>query len=194
MGSPPRRSGDSRLSERGQAAVEFTIFAAMLLLAIILIVQLSWIGIQKWQFNHFASYSARVWSVHKDQEPGDALRQVQIRALLRWNLASNDYVKLMWVKGEGSKDYHDPDVTANGITYLGAAPLLSIFRQQIGETLFSNPIPAWAMSLFSGLDIPSTGLVGFETFIPIDKEPEEQPGSDRDNDCNETPCESGNKR
>jgi len=74
---------------------------------------------------------------------------------------------------------------------MGAAPMIGLYQNQIGNALFDNPIPAEAMSLIP-VDIPSTGLVGFETFIPIEKEPEENPGEDRDNDCEETPCESGN--
>lgn len=181
-------------AQRGQAAVEFTIFAALLILAILLIVQLSWIGIQKWQFNQFAGYAARVWSVQKeDDDPEISLLKVQGLALLRWNLLSRDLVKFMWVSSpEDSRDFEDPDVSANGITFTGAAPLLALYRQQIGETLFDNPIPSEAMSLFP-FDLPTTGLVGFQTFIPIEKEPEESPG-DGDNDCEETPCESGNER
>jgi hypothetical protein len=181
-------------AQRGQAAVEFTIFAVLLILAMTLIVQLSWIGVQKWQFNHFSSYAARVWSVQKDHDdPQDSLFEVQTIALVRWNLLGRDLVKLMWVhEADDSKEYEDPDVTANGITFWGAAPLLSIYREQIGNTLFDNPIPPEAMSLIP-IDIPSTGLVGFQTFIPIEKEPEESPG-EGDNDCEETPCESGNGR
>lgn len=181
-------------AQRGQAAVEFTIFAVLLILAMTLIVQLSWIGVQKWQFNHFSAYAARVWSVQKDHDdPQDSLFEVQVIALVRWSLLSRDLVKLMWVhEANDSKEYEDPDVTANGITFWGAAPLLSIYREQIGNTLFDNPIPPEAMSLIP-IDIPSTGLVGFQTFIPIEKEPEESPG-EGDNDCEETPCESGNGR
>ena len=156
--------------------------------------QLSWIGVQKWQFNHFAAYAARVWSVQKDEDPEESLLKVQAVALVRWNLLDRDLVKLMWVSAaDDSKDFDDPDVSANGISFSGAAPLLSIYRDQIGETLFDNPIPPEAFSLFPG-DLPSTGLVGFKTFIPIEKEPEESPGARRDNDCEETPCESGNTR
>ena len=164
----------------------------LLILAMMLIVQLSWIGVQKWQFNQFAGYAARVWSVQKDDDPGDSLRDVQIIALVRWNLLNRDLVKFMWFWAEDTKDFEDPDVSANGLTFAGAAPLLSIYRQQIGETLFDNPIPAELQDIFP-LDVPPTGLVGFSTFIPIEKEPEEKPGT-YDNDCEETPCVSGNKR
>jgi hypothetical protein len=174
--------------------VEFVIFSVLLILAMVLIVQLSWIGVQKWQFNHYAAYAARVWSVTKDEEAEDSLVRVQDEAIDRWKLLDRDLVKVMWVSQEDdSKDYDDPDVTANGISFSGAAPLLSIYRDSVGESLFDESIPSDAFTLFS-IDLPSSGLVGFKTFIPMEKEPEENPGQRRDNDCEETPCESGNTR
>jgi hypothetical protein len=158
-----------------------------------LLVQIAWIGIQKWQFNHFAAYAARVWTVEKDDTPEESLLNVQMRALLRWDLISRDYVKFMWVSSEDSKDIDDD--TYEGITFTGIAPLMGIYKDQIGETMFTvdNPIPSELMAVLP--DIPTTGLIRFETFIPMKKEPEEQPDiSNRDNDCEETPCENGNGR
>lgn len=157
-----------------------------------LLVQLTWIAIQKWQFNHFAHYAARVWSVHKDDTPQEALIKVQIAAIARWDLLNRDYVKFMWVSSESTKDYEDPDRSASGVYYTGFTQLLSIYRNQIGETAFSNPIPSELMALLP-IEIPTTGLVRFETFAPMEKEAEEDP--DRwDNDCDDTPCGSGNGR
>jgi hypothetical protein len=161
-----------------------------------LMVQLSWIAIQKWQFNHFAAYSARVWSVNKDDSAEGALLKVQAVGVVRWDLIGTDYVRLMWVSDEGQKDYDEPAVTADGITYTGIAALMSIYRDQIGETLLDAGIPGSAYSAVPGLlDLPTSGLVRFQTFIPMQKEPEEEPGiSNRDNDCDDTPCSSGNGR
>jgi hypothetical protein len=156
-----------------------------------LMAQLAWIGIQKWQFNHFASYSARVWSVQKDDDPEESLMRLQIGVLfLRWNLYNRDYVKYMWAEGEDSKEIDDETYT--GVNYEGVAPLLPLFRGQIGETLVS--IPGEVSSLVPG-GLPSSGLVRFAAFIPMEKEPEEEPDeSNRDNDCDDTPCSSGNGR
>ncbi len=186
-------TGRHATGQRGQAAVEFMIFFIMTFLSLMLIVQLVWIGIQKWQFNHFAGYAARVWAVHKDDEPGDSLRRIEGAALfLRWNLLSRDYVKFMWVSSEDAKEIDDENYS--GITYSGVAPLLPLFRDVIGETLFDNPIPSEVSSIIP-IDLPTSGLVRFETFIPMEKEPEEQPDiSNRDNDCEDTPCTKGNGR
>lgn len=173
---------------RGQASVEFTIFSVMLILSAFLIVQLAWIGIQKWQFNHFAAYTARVWSVEKDKSPNEAMIEVLAVALVRWNLYDRDFVKIMFVSSEDPKDVDGE--SANGLTFTGVSQLVSIYRDTIGETAFS--VPSSVSSYLPAM--PSTGLVRFETFIPVDKEPEENARKGRDNDCKETPCESGNKR
>ncbi len=168
-------------------------FTFILFLSMFVIVQLMWVAVQKWQFNHFAAYSSRVWTVQKEDDPDDSLLSVQVRALFRWDLISRDYVKFMWVSAsDETREIDDEDYT--GIGYTGVAPLMSIFRDQIGETLYDNPVPSEAMSLIP-FNLPTTGLVRFESFIPIRKEPEEQPDiSNRDNDCEETPCEEGNGR
>lgn len=165
----------------------------MLFLASFIVVQIAWLGIQKWQFNHFALYSARVWTVEKEDSPEESLLKVQLLSLLRWDLINRDYVKFMWVSSEDPKDIGDD--TFDGMTYTGIAPLFSLYRDQIGETMFTvgEPIPGELLAYLP--EIPTTGLVRFETFVPMKKEPEEQPNiSNRDNDCEETPCESGNGR
>lgn len=168
------------------------IFFVLLILALVLVVQLAWIGIQKWQFNYFALYSARVWSVEKTHnDPEYSLLKVQAAQALRWGLDSNR-IKFMWVQfPEDTKDYDDPGITANGITYWGVAPLFALYRDRFGETLIEGSFLTEALSRFI-FDRPTTGYVGFATFIPIQKEPEEKPG-EFDNDCKETPCASGNK-
>lgn len=181
------------MRERGQAAVEFTVFLVILFLAMFLLVQLAWIGIQKWQFNHFAAYSARVWTVEKEYSPEESLLRVQLTSLVRWDLINRDYVKFMWVSSEESKEIDDEPY--EGITFTGIAPLMGIYKDQFGETMFTvgDPIPGELLTVLP--EIPTTGLIRFESFIPMKKEPEEEPDtSNRDNDCEETPCESGNGR
>jgi hypothetical protein len=186
-----------RKSESGQAAVEFAVFTLILFLLMFLIVQLAWIGIQKWQFQHYAAYSARAWSVRTDWGAEETLIRAQTASAIGtdWNLFSKDWVKAMWVSSEDPKDVDDDNSNINGLTYTGIAPLMPIYRGLIGETLFDNPIPGSVMSQLPDFDIPSSGLVRFESFIPMEREPEEQPDeSNRDNDCEGTPCESGNGR
>jgi hypothetical protein len=186
-----------RKSERGQAAVEFAIFALILFLLMFLIIQLAWIGLQKWQFQHFASYTARAWSVRKDWGGEATLVRVQVASTIGtdWNLFSRDWVKAMMVSSEDPKDVDDDNQNIPGLSFLGVAPLMPVYRGLLGETLFDNPIPDYVMNELPPIDIPTSGLVRFESFIPMEKEPEEEPDtSNRDNDCEETPCESGNGR
>jgi len=179
--------------EKGQAAVEFTIFTVILFFSLFLVLQLVWLAIQKWQFNHFASYSARVWAVQKGEEPGDSLNRVLLpQEFLRWSLPFRDYVAVIWVRSTDSSEDEDGN-TYQGVTYRGVASLFPFYRDAIGDTFYNAFIPQWLLDMIP-IKLPSTGLVVFETFIPMEKEPDEQPGSGRDNDCNETPCESGNGR
>lgn len=187
------RNVGARHGERGQAAVEFTLMTVALFFSTFLVVQLTWIAIQKWQFNHFASYAARVWAVHKDQSPGDALWLILPGGAYHWDLLSKDYVKVMWASSEESRTAEDGSGSISGITYTGVAPLFPIYQPAIGDTFTQSFIPSWVHSLIP-FDMPSTGLVAFETFIPMEKETDEEPGSDRDNDCRETPCRTGNVR
>lgn len=168
-------------SRRGQALVEFTLFLVALVLCTFLIFQLAWIGVQKWQFNHFALYSTRAWAVDKDRDAGETvLLKVQLVSLLRWDLVGTDYVKLMWCSSE------DGNNGKEGLSYTGLAPLMQIFQPYIGDTLFGIDIPPIAESIVPGFSLPSTGIVRFETFIPMEHEPDEDP--DRwDNDCSD-PC------
>jgi hypothetical protein len=183
----------NRKRENGQAAVEFTVFTVILFFSLFIVLQMVWLGVQKWQFNHFASYAARVWSVHKDQTPGQSLiRLLGPQELIGWSLPSHDYVAAIWVWS--TDPVEDEDGTSySGVTYRGVAPLFPFYRDQVGDTFFNAFIPPEILSLLP-FQLPSTGLVVFETFIPMEKEPDEQPGPGRDNDCYQTPCESGNAR
>ena len=183
-----------RRRERGQAAVEFAIFAVALILCMFLVVQIAWIGLQKWQFQHFAAYAARVWSVHTDWGAEKSLITIQAASITsKWELFSHDWVKAMWSDGEDTKDFSGED-DVPGVSYTGIAPLMPLYQGVIGETLLDTSIPPEVSSEFPGIDLPSSGLIRFETFIPMEREPTEEPGDGRDNDCNETPCDSGNVR
>lgn len=184
-------SSRGRASERGQAAVEFVVFSVILVLSLMLVVQIAWIGVQKWQFNHYASYSARVWSVETEDDAATSSRDVIVASLIpphRWPL-SWDYVRVMGVWSEDSQD------DMEGITYVGVAPLMPLFRNRFSsDTFVDNPIPGEIMDLLP-FSLPDFGLVSFMTFVPMEKEPEEHPEvSNRDNDCEDTPCTEGNGR
>jgi TadE-like protein len=181
-----------RKSERGQGVVEVALCLVVLVFTMFLIVQLAWIAIQKFQFNHFAAYASRVWSVHKDQGSEEALFSVMLPSLfMRWNLVSKDYVKFMWVSSEDAKDVDGGSVP--GLTFTGVAVLFPLYQEAIGDAFSGTFIPPSVAAMIP-VPIPSFGLISFQSFIPMEKEPDEQPGADRDNDCSETPCESGNKQ
>ena len=157
--------GSARSSERGQGSVEFTIFIIFLILCIFLLVQLAWIGVQKWQFNHFAAYAARVWTVNKSNEsPEASLIKVQIVGIVRWKLASTSYVKIMWADSQSD----------GKITYNGIAPIFPLFKPFIGDTLTGISIPSEVSSIIP-VSIPSSGFIRFQTSIPMDHEPNEDP-------------------
>lgn len=183
-----------RRSSRGQSSVEFTIFSVILIILMLIPVQLAWIGMQKWQFTHFASSAARTWTVHKDQSPSAAMLSVQTRALLRgWKLFSSRWIGLMTAststknitKGDGST------LNAQGLKFQGLGRIIPIFRPFFG---FSGPYGYFGIEAISTRALLTIGFAQFEGFIPMEREPTEQPGQRRDNDCNETPCSSGNKR
>jgi hypothetical protein len=188
------RNVRARCGERGQAAVEFMLMTVALFFSMFLVLQLTWIAVQKWQFNHFASYAARVWAVHKDHSPGQSLLLILPGGAYRWGFLSKDYVKVMWVSSVDPHPAEDGSGSISGITYTGVAPLFPIYQSAIGDTFTQAFIPSWARSLIP-FDMPSSGLVAFETFIPMEKEPDEEPDlPNRDNDCQGTPCEGGNGR
>lgn len=177
--------------QQGQAAVEFVLFTILLVVALALFVQLAWLAIQKWQFNHFAAYSARVWAVQRNYEPLGTIGIVQARSLVRWDLFGKDYAKVVFAYGD-SQSYDDEDVTANGMTVWGYANVLPMFEYYMGDLAVPD---VGGFNLPDLLGIDTGGLVTFSSFIPMEKEANERPDiSNRDNDCWETPCESGNGR
>lgn len=188
-----------RQRQRGQASVEFVLAFVALLLCLALVIQFTWIAVQKWQFNHFANYTARVWSVRTGDSAGMAMLYVLGSGLMRWDTLNRDYVKLMWVSGEETQTVHNgfEEVSADGLAFTGVTTLMPLFRPFIGgATLISTAeIPGEILSLFP-ISIPPLGIVRFETFIPMSREPEEGSGGGQkyDNDCEETPCEEPNGR
>jgi hypothetical protein len=177
MNGPRNRSGN-----RGQAAVEFAVFSVLLILAMFLMAQLSVIAMQKWQFNHFSAYIARAWSTHTDWSPTSAMGQVMARGILRWSYNDGRFVLPLSVsevtdeveKGDGS------EVSVNGLRFRGIRMTMEMYRRYLG--------------LGAGFGFPTgTGIVDYETYIPMEKEPEEEPNNNRrDNDCTGTPCDGGN--
>lgn len=166
-------------SQKGQAAVEFTLFTFFLFLMLLLIVQLMVLGLQKWQFAHFASYSARVWSVQKnDTAQASTLRVQGVVSAIGWKLFGNQWVFPIAVTSESTSR---SGVT--GVVFVGQGPVLDMYRGWIGER-FGLP---------DFVDFRPLEFFIFESFIPMVKEPTERPGQ-HDNDCNETPCSSGNRR
>jgi hypothetical protein len=172
-----------RRGSRGQGSVEFAVFLVALVLLLILLVQLAWIGVQKWQFNHFAAYAARSWSVNKKSDsPEKVLLEDQVFATLRWKLLSRSYVRFMWTLGT------DTDSDGNtGVSYRGVAPIFRLFKPFFGDTLLGLNVPAFVSNLDPDLKTPNFGWVQFQAFVPMAHEPEEDP--DRyDNDCSD-PCD-----
>lgn len=138
--------------------------------------QLAFIGIQKWQFNHFAAYAARVWTVNKSNEsPESSLIKVLGVGTVRWKLASTSYVKIMWAENQSD----------GKITYNGIGPIFPLFKPFFGDTLAGLSIPPGVSSGISG-SLLSSGLIRFQTSIPMDHEPDEDPDK-YDNDCS-NPC------
>ena len=165
-----RRSGQS-----GQAATEFAIFTIMLVFMIMLIIQLMWIGVQKWQFNHIVAYSARRWTVYKNEGAQSSLTQVQLIGSIfgGWPLGEN-YVKFPIIVTSSSTSRNG----VTGIVYQGLADPFPLYQGWIGDYLGF------------GVFLP---FIRYETFIPMVKEPNENT-SGHDNDCSDTPCSSGNGR
>jgi len=166
-------------SSRGQAAVEFAIFTFFLYLMIFLVVQLMFLGIQKWQFAHFASYSARAWSVQRSEGAFTTTIRVQGAAsIFGWNLTNGRWVAPIIVTSEST--------SRNGVTgvvFLAQKEVMSMYRGWIGER-FGLP---------GLIDFTPLNFFFYESFIPMVREPVERPGQ-RDNDCNDTPCTGGNRR
>ncbi len=175
-----------RTGSRGQAAAEFTIFTFFLFLMLFLILQLTFIGLQKWQFAHFASYSARVWSVHKDESANSSTIKVQGAASLLsdWKLPGQWVFPIIVNSENASRD------GVTGVEFLGQGPVMNIYRGWIGESVALCPPEAGCQDVFD--QTPLTFFI-FESFIPMVKEPTERPGR-HDNDCNDTPCTGGNGR
>lgn len=166
-------------SSQGQSSVEFAIFTFFLFLMLFLVIQLTFIGIQKWQFAHFASYSARVWSVNQGESATAATVRVQgVASIFGWNLTGGNWVfPIVVTSSSTSKN------SVTGIAYAGQGPVMSIYRGWIGER-FGLP---------DLINFTPLNFFIYESFIPMVKEPEERPGR-HDNDCNDTPCSGGNGR
>ena len=166
-------------SQRGQSAVEFALFSFFLFLMIFLMVQLAMIGISKWQFAHFANYSARVWAVQKNESANVSVGRVQgIVTVFGWNVANGRWVFPILVTSEST--------SRNGVTgvvFAGQGRVLSMYQGWIGERF---GLPGF-------INFTPLNFFIYESFIPMVKEPNERPGQ-HDNDCNDTPCTGGNRR
>ncbi|HVT45096.1 MAG TPA: TadE family protein [Thermoanaerobaculia bacterium] len=173
--------------ERGQGSVEFVLFLVALVLCLFLMIQLAWIGVQKWQFNHFAHYAARSWSVDKkDRSPRTIMLEVQGRSILGWKLLSRDWVKYMWAMSPSTNSDG-----IHGVRYHGITQLFPLYRNFIGiNAIVTSEIADLLKTVIPGA-IPALGLVMFETFVPMEHEAEENPQR-WDNDCSD-PCDD-NKR
>lgn len=189
MERTPDRDPARLAMQKGQGTVEFVLFLVILTFSLFLLFALTWIGVQKWQFNFFSAYAARTWSVEgEDANPEVVLVKVQAAAVAhRPSLVNSSLVKLMFA---GSfQDGEDPQ----GIDYTGFAPPFPLYRRAAFQR--------------GGLDASITGglldvggivdMVMFETFIPMQPEPDENTNG-RDNDCSDynvlTGACSGNGR
>lgn len=194
-----------KILQKGQASVEFAIFSIILVILLLIPIQLAWIGVQKWQFTHMGWIAARSWSVHthnSNWSANTAMFTVSGRAVIRgWELFSGLYVggippmtaststKSITKAAGGS-------VSTSGFKFNGFGKVLPIFKPFFG---FSGPWGYTGWQAYNAVDtrllISTAGLVRFEGYVPIEKEPSEQPNTKRrDNDCKGTPCEKVNGR
>jgi hypothetical protein len=166
-------------SSSGQAAVEFALFTFFLFLMLFVVIQITMIGISKWQFAHFANYSARVWSVQRGQSANASAIRVQgVASIFDWNLTSGRWVAPIIVTSSNtSRD------GVTGVVYSGQGPVLSMYRGWIGDR---GGLPGF-------INVPNATFFIYQSFIPMVKEPDERPGQ-HDNDCSDTPCTRGNGR
>ena len=193
---------ESARGQSGQGSVEFILFTVFLVLALALVIQFSWIGVQKWQFNHFAGYAARTWSVHTDESPSWIMNKTLLAGTSNdgWDIKDRDYVKLIWFSDEDAHTLSNgfEDVDTSGLTWSGLAMLMPLFRPYIGgQTLVDVPAGLQSVMNLMGMEIPPLGIVRFEVYIPIERVPEESSGGGGqkfDNDCDETPCDEPNGR
>lgn len=182
--------------QRGQSSVEFVIFSVILIILMLIPVQLAWIGVQKWQFTHFAASTARTWTVHTDDSATGSMVSVLVRATIRgWKLFSSRWIGLMIASGPETKSIEKGiggTLNVQGLKFQGLGRIIPIFRPFFG---FGG---AWGGTGFDAIAtraLLTVGFVQFEGFIPMVKEPTEQPNNQRrDNDCTGTPCDGGNGR
>ncbi len=152
--------------QRGQGTVEFVLFLIILTFSLFLLFAMTWIGVQKWQFNFFAAYAARTWSVRPDSSPESRLAAVQAAALVHHpDLATSSFVRLMYASSHSSGT---PEVNK----YTGYAPPFPLFKR---SAIHSGGVNA---------DIGENllGMITFETSIPMEAEPDESTDK-TDNDC-----------
>lgn len=182
----PRISQGS--SERGQGAVEFAIFLALLVFLLMLIVQIAVIGIQKWQFSHFALYQSRVWSVDKKSRSHSTIYfMVYALAPLRWGKMHPTPVPLptgYWPLAiPNARFYSGNSDGTPGIHYAGVGDPLPLFKAAFS---YAPILPRGPISMQWPLWVQLTKKIPFQTFIPIEHEPAENPNR-WDNDCSD-PC------
>lgn len=191
-----------RKTQKGQASVEFAIYLIILTILLLLPIQLAWIGVQKWQFTHFGSVAARTWSVHTTDGANTSMMSVNGRAILRgWAMFSGLYVGAIppMIASTSSKSITKGaggSVSTQGFKFQGVGKVIPIFKPFFG---FSG---SWGYTGFDAISnvavrtmISTLGWVQFEGYVPMQKEPTEEPNNKRrDNDCNGTPCTGGNGR
>jgi hypothetical protein len=191
--------------QRGQAAVEFAIFTIILVILLLIPIQLAWIGVQKWQFTHMGWIAARSWSVHTHNSnwgANEAMLNVSGAAVVRgWAMFSGLYVGAippMWAS-TSSKTITKAaggSISTQGFKFNGYGKVLPIFKPFFG---FTGPWGYTGWDAYNAvgtrISISTLGWVEFEGYVPMEKEPSEQPNTKRrDNDCKGTPCEKVNGR
>lgn len=174
-----------RRAQRGQGTVEFSLFLVMLTLTLMLLIQLTWVGIQKWHFNFVSLYTARSWSVAGTSSPNSVrIKVLAAEGVHHTRMATDLYFATVVLSSEKSstpsrwskKFKPSLSTSMKGIQFTGVGTIMPMFAGGAKR----GGVNA---SLEGGL----AGFLGqfqFETYIPMEREPAEHTsGPKRDNDC-----------
>jgi len=170
-------------AQRGQGTVEFVLVSFMLVFFLMLSWQMAWVACQKWYFNYTAAYAARTWSVKAlGTTTSKPLEEVELWQIFRKpNIINVPFVRPIFAGtedadkgGSDDDDLFGAGSLPPGIRYSGYAQYLLWFQPAVIESAH----------LESG---SLTGLIRFETYIPIEHEesfdgPEDPEHNDNDRD------------
>ena len=176
--------------EAGQIIIETLLLLMVLLAVVFTYVEVCLIAIDKHEVDRIARYAARVWSVR----PWEAQKALTSAAELRAATATGAFYKLQTQIGKVRETSRTTDGTErSGLEFRTYIPLIMPFTEefagwQINPQNAELNNPDWAPITPEEINtLQSYGVrnvVRSETFIPIDREPDEKP-SLYDNDYND---------